>query len=174
MIEVLVGGAAAFAFLGHLGVWLAAYRPIVSGRRLGRWDPTPTPEVMRAFPDNAIGVAPGSAYLYAGYALKPDEALVVEGTIDPDATYASLTLYDLYLQGVTGRTGPTHLSDTSLGPRWRVVVAREDRGFERFLDAANQPTGVIAFRHAPGHGVVAPRLRVVSLEEARSLTARIG
>lgn len=160
MTGALVGAAGALALLGHLAVWLVAYAPIVRARRRGRWDPTPTPAVMHTFPENAIGAAPGSAYLYAGYALRPDEALVIEGTIDPDATYASLTLYDLYLQGIPGRT---HLADRDLGRTWRVVVAHEDRGFARFLDCSALPRGVVAFRHAPGATVVPPRLRVVPL-----------
>jgi hypothetical protein len=169
MIAGLVGAGAVLALLGHCGLWMAAYRPIVRGRRQGRWDPTPTPPQMHAFPDNAIGVAPGSAYLYAGYALRPDQALIVEGTVDEGALYASLTLYDLYLQGVPGRT---HLNDTALGKVWRVVVAHEDRGFPLFLDASRRPRGVIAFRHAPGATVTVPRLQVLDLTRAQARYGR--
>ena len=167
----VVGAAAVFALLGHTAVYFAAYHTLARARRRGRWDPTPTPRAMHAFPENAIGVTPGSAYLYAGYSLRPDQALVVEGTVHRDATYASLTLYDLYLQGVRSRTGATHLSDTRLDEAWRVVVAHADHGFERFLDAANQPRGVIVFRQSPADTVVVPRLEVVSLDEA---AARYG
>ena len=127
---------------------------------------------MHAFPENAIGAMPGSAYLYAGYALRPDQVLVVEGSVDPAATYASLTLYDPYLQGVPAGVGRTHLNDTVLGPTWRVIVGHEDRGFPLFLDASRRPRGVIAFRHAPRATATPPRLRVLDLEEAATRYGR--
>ncbi|MBX2802296.1 MAG: hypothetical protein KTR31_31740 [Myxococcales bacterium] len=170
LVAMWVGAGFALAAIGHVALFSLAYRPVLRARRQGRWDATPNPPQMHDFAENAIGVAPGSAYLYASYVLNDDEVLVLEGCVHPEATYAGLTLYDDYLQGVRGRLGPTHLSDTALGRRWRVIVARENPGVEPFLDSSGQAAGIIAFRHAPRSTMVPPTLRVMRLHDVEAKT----
>jgi hypothetical protein len=111
--------------------------------------------------------AQDAAYAQAPYALRPEEALVIEGRF-PKCRYASVALWNHYLQtyDYVTRTVSRNRKQTTLEPdgSFRMVVAHSDPGVSNWLDTEGRPDGFIFWRFFLPEEPVAPlKTRVVPL-----------
>lgn len=113
-----------------------------------------------------------AVYAQAPYALKPDEALVIEGRF-PKCRCANVNLWNRYMQtyDYVTRTVSLNRKQTKLEPdgSFRMVVAHRDPGVPNWLDTEGRPDGIIFWRFLLTEGPVAPlKTRVVPLSELTS------
>lgn len=113
--------------------------------------------------------AQDAAYAQAPYALKPDEALVIEGRF-PKCCYASVALWNHYLQtyDYVTRTVSLNRKQTQLEPdgSFRMVVAHRNPGVPNWLDTEGRPDGSIFWRFFMPEEAIAPlKTRVVPLSQ---------
>jgi hypothetical protein len=103
-----------------------------------------------ALPDGQTGFANRDAhYAMAPYALKPDEALLIEGRF-PKCSFANVMLWNRFLQTYDYMTHRISLNrkQTRLEQDggFRIVVAHSDPGVPNWLDTQGRPTGLIYWR----------------------------
>jgi hypothetical protein len=104
-----------------------------------------------SFRDAGIEVlgAVDAHYSMGPYALGPDEALVMEGTI-PAAAFVNVMLWNRHMQTYEYRTHQTSLNrrQLQLGPdgSYRIVIANRDPGVPNWLDTEGHASGSIFWR----------------------------
>ncbi|MBP1685275.1 MAG: hypothetical protein H6Q33_1418 [Deltaproteobacteria bacterium] len=125
-----------------------------------------------AKPGSSIGASfQDAAYAMAPYALKPDEALVIEGRF-PKCRFANVNLWTRFQQtfDYTTRTVSLNRRQTKLEPdgSFRMVVAHADPGVSNWLDTEGQPGGIVFWRFVLPEDPIAPlRTEVVPLSKVR-------
>jgi hypothetical protein len=112
-----------------------------------------------------------AVYAQAPYALKPDEALVIEGRF-PKCRCANVNLWNRYMQtyDYVTRTVSLNRKQTTLEPdgSFRMVVAHRNPGAPNWLDTEGRPDGIIFWRFLLAEEPVTPlRTQVVPLAELR-------
>jgi hypothetical protein len=104
-----------------------------------------------SFRDAGIEVlgAVDAHYSMGRYALGPDEALVMEGTI-PAAAFVNVMLWNRHMQTYEYRTHQTSLNRQQLqlgaDGSYRIVVANRDPGVPNWLDTEGHAAGSIFWR----------------------------
>lgn len=101
-------------------------------------------------PDGSIGFANRDAhYAMAPYALKPDEALVIEGRF-PKCRFGNVVLWNRFLQTYDYDSHQTSLNrlQTRLEAdgSFRMIVAHADPHLPNWLDTEGRPSGLIYWR----------------------------
>lgn len=130
-----------------------------------------TSEPPKAYNQDFGGIfypTPDNQYTGTGFAIKPDEALIIEGSV-PDAEYWSVSLQNRWLQSLDYKNYQVSLTDQDIvtrDGRYRVVVSHENPGAENWLDASGHETGLLAIRYQLAPGVEPPDIRLVKLSEA--------
>jgi hypothetical protein len=122
-----------------------------SGKPLPSWvSVVPNKFNQPALPDGLIGFTNRDAhYAMAPYALKPEEALVIEGRF-PKGRFANVMLWNRFLQTYDYLTHCISLNrrQTVLEPDggFRMIVAHSDPGLPNWLDTQGRPSGLIYWR----------------------------
>ena len=126
-------------------------------------DPYPVPQ-------HAYGwSAADAAYAMGSYELRPDQALIIEGT-SPECVFWNLCLwnpflhtYDYTYERVTINGAHVHYeSDGS----WRIVISDRDPGHPNWVSTAGRTSGLIWLRwFLPEETPRRPLCRVVEIEE---------
>jgi hypothetical protein len=103
-----------------------------------------------ALPDGNIGFANRDAhYAMAPYALKPDEALVIEGRF-PKCRFGNVVLWNRFLQTYDYDARQTSLNrrQTHLEPdgSFRMILAHADPHLPNWLDTEGRPSGLMYWR----------------------------
>jgi hypothetical protein len=118
----------------------------------------------------SIGAGSYVNYVVAVYELEPDEALIVETDLPEDPLYWNIQLLDVWTQNLGG----TFFTQSSLNMeqvsidadgKLRVVVALHDPGVHNWLDAFDNPFGMISFRIYEAKGPKIPVIHRVKLSE---------
>lgn len=122
-----------------------------------------------AKPEGMAFAAPDNAYASTIYVLRPDQALVIEGSF-PRCRFASVMLWNRYLQSYDYRSRQISLNraQTKLDAngRYRIVIAGSDPGLPNWIDTEGRPSGMVYWRFLLPEGPIeTPRARVVSLSE---------
>jgi len=122
-----------------------------------------------AKPGNMAFAAVDNAYTTAPYALRSDQALVIEGRF-PDCRFANVVLWNRFLQSYdySSRRISLNRSQTQLESdgSFRMVMAARDPGVPNWIDTAGRPSGMVYWRFLLPEGeIVTPRAKVVSLSE---------
>jgi hypothetical protein len=144
------------ASIRALGNWMHGFTleqpPIVkSGKPVPSWvSIVPNTFNQPALPDGSIGFANRDAhYAMAPYALKPDDALVIEGRF-PKCRFANVMLWNRFLQTYDYTTHRISLNrkQTRQGPdgSFRMIVAHRDPGLPNWLDTQERPSGLMYWR----------------------------
>jgi hypothetical protein len=160
----------------RLAAWMRGYTlgqpPMMRGGQLPGWvSLVPNRFNPPAVPDAGIGLANrDAAYAIAPFSLKPEEALVIEGRF-PACRFASLVLYNRYLQtfDYTTRRVSLNRAQTRLRPdgSYRMVLAHRDPGTDNWIDTEGRPTGTMQWRFVLPEGPIEPlRTRVVDVRDA--------
>ena len=145
--------------------------PLLQPERMPRWVST-VPNQFNP-PDKPAAdlgqSAQDAAYAQAPYALKPDEALIIEGRF-PKCAYASVALWNHYLQtyDYVTRTTSRNRKQTTLEPdgSFRMVIAHRDPGVPNWLDTEGRTEGLIFWRFFLPEEPIAPfKTRVVRVSD---------
>lgn len=121
-----------------------------------------------ALPDGTVGFANRDAhYAMAPFALKPDEALLLEGRF-PKCRFANVMLWNRYLQTYDYLTHKVSLNrkQTVLEPdgSFRMIVAHSDPGLPNWLDTQGRSNSLIYWRFVfPDETIQPIAARVVPL-----------
>ena len=95
--------------------------------------------------------SPTAEYVLASYEVQPDEALVITIPQEPDGTYWSFQIFDVWLRSIAFQTRQTTLHGRNLvrdgDGRIRMVLAHKDPGVANWLDAAGYAKGQILLRN---------------------------
>lgn len=162
------------ASIRAVGNWMRGFTleqpPMVgSGRPVPSWvSLVPNRFNQPALPDGSVGFANRDAhYAMAPYALKPDEALVIEGRF-PKCRFANVMLWNRFLQTYDYLTHRISLNrkQTVLQPdgSFRMVVAHSDPGLPNWIDTQGRPSGLIYWRFVfPDEAIQPIASRVVPL-----------
>jgi hypothetical protein len=111
-------------------------------------------------PGTAIGASfQEAAYAMAPYALRPDEALVIDGRFPP-CRFASVDVWNRYQQtsDYVTRTVSLNRKQTTLQPdgSFRMVLAHRNPGVPNWLDTEGRPSGMLFWRFVLPEGPIAP------------------
>jgi hypothetical protein len=122
-----------------------------------------------AKPGNMAFAAVDNAYASAPYALRSDQALVIEGRF-PDCRFANVVLWNRFLQSYdySSRRISLNRSQTQLESdgSFRMVLAARDPGVPNWIDTEGRPSGMVYWRFLLPEGeIVTPRAKLVSLSE---------
>lgn len=121
-------------------------------------------------PGTSIGASfQDAAYTMAPFALKPDEALVIDGRF-PKCRFANVNLWTRFQQtfDYTTRTISLNRKQTKLEAdgSFRMVVARTNPGVANWLDTEGNPSGLMFWRFVLPEEPIAPlRAQVVPLAQ---------
>ncbi|MBP1688112.1 MAG: hypothetical protein H6Q33_4255 [Deltaproteobacteria bacterium] len=148
--------------------------PMMQQGKVPSWVSTvPNQFNQPAIPSGDIGFANrDAAYAMAPYALKPDEALVIDGRF-PKCRFANVVLWNRYLQTYDYVTHTVSLNrkQTKAQPdgSFRMVVAHRTPGVPNWLDTQGHPSGLIYWRFALPEETVPPlKARVVPVSKVTS------
>ena len=124
-----------------------------------------------AKPGDMAFAATDNAYTMAPYALRPDQALVIEGRF-PRCRFASIVLWNRFLQSYdySSRRISLNRAQTKLEAdgSYRMVLAGSDPGVPNWIDTEGRPSGLMYWRFLLPEGeIVTPRAKVVSLADLR-------
>ncbi len=116
-------------------------------------------------PGDMAFAAVDNAYTMAPYALRPEQALVIEGRF-PTCRFANVVLWNRFLQtyDYVNRRISLNRKQTKLGAdgSYRIVIAHRDPGVPNWLDTEGRPSGVVYWRFLLPEGeIVTPKARVV-------------
>ncbi len=116
-------------------------------------------------PGDMAFAAVDNAYTMAPYALRPEQALVIEGRF-PTCRFANVVLWNRFLQtyDYVNRRISLNRKQTKLGAdgSYRIVIAHRDPGIPNWLDTEGRPSGVVYWRFLLPEGeIVTPKARVV-------------
>ena len=162
------------ASIRAVGNWMRGFTleqpPMLkSGKPLPSWvSVVPNKFNQPALPDGLIGFANRDAYYaMAPYALKSEDALVIEGRF-PKSRFANVMLWNRFLQTYDYLTHRISLNrkQTALEPdgSFRMIVAHGDPGLPNWLDAQGRPSGLIYWRFVfPDEPIQPIATKVVSL-----------
>ncbi|MGC4113981.1 MAG: DUF1214 domain-containing protein [Myxococcales bacterium] len=108
----------------------------------------PTPSPFRAANQASWG-AVDIVYAMAPFALRPDEALVMEGTL-PECAFANVMLWNRHMQTLEFRDRKVSLNRAQMklgeGGTYRIVIAHRDPGVPNWLDTEGHFAGMIFWR----------------------------
>jgi hypothetical protein len=115
-----------------------------------------------------IGGDPKIFYLHMYWALKPDEALVIESQV-PECAFWNIQLDNYWWESLDYRYLPVHVqkgnakynADGSV----KIVIAAKDLGVGNFLDTAGHTSGTILLRWVDAKTHPIPKCRVVKLSD---------
>ncbi|MGE2717559.1 DUF1214 domain-containing protein [Mycolicibacterium litorale] len=132
----------------------------------------PPNEIHEPFPvpQSAYGwSAADAAYAMGAYELRPDQALIVEGT-SPDCVFWNLCLWNPFLHTYDYTYERVTLNGAQIAYEpdgsWRIVIADRDPGHPNWVSTAGRRTGLIWLRwFLPETTPARPRCRVVDLAE---------
>lgn len=101
-------------------------------------------------PAATYGWAAGDAsYAMGGFALAPDQALVLEGR-SPECVFWNMCLWNPYMQTYDYRYERVTINGGQVAYEkdgsWRIVIAARDPGVPNWVSTADHPSGVIWFR----------------------------
>lgn len=127
----------------------------------------PVPAAFKASGQASWG-AVDIAYSMAPFVVRPDEALVIEGTM-PACAFANVVLWNRHMQTFEYRDRRVSLNRAQLklgeGGSYRVVIAHQDPGEANWLDPAGHVTGLMFWRFLlPETPPERPRCQLVKLE----------
>lgn len=95
--------------------------------------------------------SPSALYLECSFEVGDDEALILEFESEPNGTYWSLQLYDIWHRSLDFRTRQTTLNgrqmDKDADGKVRVVLSRRDPGVANWLDSAGYNHGQVTWRN---------------------------
>ncbi|MET0658544.1 MAG: DUF1214 domain-containing protein [Steroidobacteraceae bacterium] len=95
--------------------------------------------------------SPSARYLECSFEVGDDEALVLEFEREPNGTYWSLQLYDIWHRSLDFRTRQTTLNGRQMAKdadgKVRVVLSRRDPGVANWLDSAGYNHGEVTWRN---------------------------
>ena len=130
-------------------------------------------ELPQPAPFKASGSASWGAmdiyYSMAPFVVRPDEALVMEGTV-PDCAFANVMLWNRHMQTLEFRDRRVSLNrkQMKLGAdgSYRIVVAHRDPGVPNWLDPEGHFMGLIFWRFLlPTAQPAKPACKVVKLAD---------
>ena len=168
------------ASIRSVGNWMRGFTleqpPMLkSGRPLPSWvSIVPNKFNLPALPDGSIGFANRDAhYAMSPFALKPDEALIIEGRY-PKCRFANVMLWNRFLQTFDYLSHRVSLNrkQTVLLPdgSFRMIVAHKDPGLPNWLDTQGRASGLIYWRFVfPDEPIQPLASRVVPLAELSKL-----
>jgi hypothetical protein len=118
-----------------------------------------------------IGGDPKIFYLHAHWALKPDEALVIEGPV-PECAFWNIQLDNYWWESGDYRYLPVHVqkgnakyeADGSV----RIVIAAEDTGVGNFIDTTGHSSGTLLLRWVDAKSHPIPAMKVVKLLDLKA------
>jgi hypothetical protein len=166
------------ASIRSVGNWMRGFTldqpPMMkSGKPLPSWvSIVPNRFNQPALPDGTVGFANRDAhYAMAPYALKPDEALVIEGRF-PKCRFANVMLWNRFLQtyDYVNHRVSLNRKQTVLEPdhSFRMIVAHSNPGLPNWLDTQGRPSGLIYWRFVfPDEPIEPVQSRVVPLAGLR-------
>lgn len=112
---------------------------------------------------------PNIFFLMGWWELADDEALVIEAT-PPECSYWNFQLNNVWMESLDYRWHPVttnrHTTRYEDDGSFRLVVAREDRGFANWIDTAGHRRGTMGLRWVKASHHPVPRCRVAKLDEA--------
>jgi hypothetical protein len=93
---------------------------------------------------------PAAHYQHCVYEVNDDEALILELDHEPEGSYWSLQLYDIWHRAIPFRTKQATLSGRQMvkdaDGRVHVVISRQDPGIHNWLDNNGVTIGEVAWR----------------------------
>jgi hypothetical protein len=160
---------------------LAFVRATSTGMRVfGEPNPAPVPFVSNepnsvgtpfSFRNTGIAAAGAVDIFYSSgtFDLRPDDALVMEGTM-PDCVFANLVLWNPHMQMLEYRSRRASLNSRQMqlgdDGAYRLVIAARDPGVANWLDTGGHRRGTMFWRFLlPKQDPDTPRCRVVPVNE---------
>jgi hypothetical protein len=118
-----------------------------------------------------IGGDPKIFYLHAHWAVKPDEALVIESPV-PDCAFWNIQLDNYWWESLDYRYLSAHVqkgnakynADGSV----TIVIAAKDAGVGNFLDTAGHTTGTMLLRWVDAKSHPIPTFKLVKLADLKA------
>ncbi|SNS87749.1 hypothetical protein SAMN06295912_1218 [Sphingomonas laterariae] len=111
---------------------------------------------------------PNAAYIAGGFALAPDEALILEFDV-PDALYWGIHLGDRWSRTLDYIAHQSSLNGaqvvTESGCRARIIVAHQDPGMPNWLDTGGLERGMILLRWYRAAATPVPEVRLTRLAD---------
>jgi hypothetical protein len=118
-----------------------------------------------------IGGDPKIFYLHAHWALKADEALVMESPV-PECAFWNLQLDNYWWESLDYRYLPVHVqkgnAKLNKDGSVTVVIAAKDVGVGNFLDTAGHTSGTLLWRWVDAKTHPIPKCRVVKLSDLKA------
>jgi hypothetical protein len=115
------------------------------------------------------GGDPNIFYLHGYWALKPDEALVIEAT-PPECEFWNFQLDNYWMESLDYRYAPvwvnSHTARYNADGSITLTIARENRGFSNWIDTDSHTSGSMLLRWTRAKTHPVPRCRVVKLDAA--------
>lgn len=119
----------------------------------------------------AVHGDPMYTYFVGGFALEPDQALIVE-VRPPECIYWSLTAYNYWLETFDHRFHNVAVNKANAvagdDGTVRVILSGRDPGLPNWIDTAGHRRGALMLRYANAKEQPMPTCRVVSLDELES------
>jgi hypothetical protein len=126
---------------------------------------------LRAADFSTQGGLTGQFYYEGAYALKDDEALIVEAPLPARCLYRSLLLTNDLYETTDWYNNQSSLNDAQASADrdgiLRIVVSAKDPGVPNWLDTAGHATGVIQGRWTECSAQPVPTIRKVALADVR-------
>ncbi len=145
-------------------------QPMPDPERLPSWVSSVPNQFNAPGKPGAMAFSAGdNAYASAPYVLRPDQALVVEGSF-PSCRFSNVVLWNRFLQSYdyASRRISLNRAQTKLQPdgSYRIVIAGRDPGVPNWIDTGGAPSGLVYWRFLLPEGEIeTPRARVVALSE---------
>jgi hypothetical protein len=119
----------------------------------------------------AVAGAVDIFYSTGSFDLRPDEALVMEGTIPP-SRFTNVMLWNVHMQTLDYRTHNISLNEQQIvretDGSYRIVISEQDPGVPNWLDTCGHRRGSIFWRFLlPESDPETPRCSVVKVDELR-------
>ena len=115
------------------------------------------------------GGDPNIFYLHGYWALKPDEALVIE-VKPPECEFWNFQLDNYWMESLDYRYAPvwvnSHTAKYNADGSATITIARENRGFTNWMDTDGHTTGSMLLRWTRAKSHPVPAVRVVKLDKA--------
>ena len=117
---------------------------------------------------NQAGGVPDIAYYHSYWKLSPDEALVIEAA-PPECEHWNFQLNNYWMESLDYRYYSVHVNKHTARYRpdgsVQVVVARENKGFDNWIDTVGHTEGTMCWRWVRANDNPEPQTRVVRLSE---------
>lgn len=121
---------------------------------------------------NKAGGDPNITYYHSHWALKADEALVIDA-MPPDCEHWNFQLNNYWMESLDYRYYTIHTNKQLAQVRGdgsvRIVVAHEDPGVPNWINTVGHEVGTMSFRWVRAEKKPQPRTRVVKLADVQGL-----